>query len=344
MLAVVLLALGTNSPAGRPAPAQPATLRQPPEPDPSPLPEEPQHQPEDAPFDWKELVAYKASLPRYRPPAAAAGAALPFPFPIKVISLRRATARRASIVEQLGFQQVPFEFVDALDGDDPASFPTAEVGRYFSGERLAEVRFKKGNRRYNAACDLSHLRMMHALLGTSLPAQLVLEDDFVMPLPESMAAHAPAPGGGSHFLAALNATLHALPEDWDVAFLALCLEELGGAAVEAGPGVRVVKSGACAIALAYTRRAALIVLREAEAGKSNFDNLLVHLAVVSGRAVLRSCRALPARPHGCCTPLPALFILALSGGRVLLQAGKLNAYVADPPLVRWGKFPSQINV
>jgi hypothetical protein len=169
---------------------------------------------------WRRLALAKAALPRYRPPLHTAAAGPLFPFPVKVISLRRSTLRRASIEKQLGEQHVPFTFVDAVDGSNATSFPAADVERYFSGERLASFRRAAGDARDKVACDLSHFKLMHEMLGSSLPAQLVLEDDFRPP--EALSARAAPPNAtSSPFLAALNATLFALPADWDVLYLAL---------------------------------------------------------------------------------------------------------------------------
>jgi hypothetical protein len=52
---------------------------------------------------------------------------------------------------QLHEQHVAFAFVDAVDGDDPASLPAADVERYFSGRRLELVRNGAGNARHKAA-------------------------------------------------------------------------------------------------------------------------------------------------------------------------------------------------
>jgi hypothetical protein len=260
--------------------------------------------------DWRRVAAAKATLPRYRPPANQSAASPPFPFPVKVLSLPRSSARRRSAQEQLATAGVPFEFVDAVDGDDPAALPAADVERYFSGERLAKFRGGSPNARFKVACDLSHFRLMHALLASPLQAQLVLEDDFQLPAAlaatsrpgrrrmgqvyqatrsltaEGDEAAAATAESASPFLGALNATLHALPADWDVLHLSLCEATLGG---EVGPGVRVFSRGFCTLGLLYSRRAALAVLREAEVGSRNVDNLLMDLTEASAARAAFEC-------------------------------------------------------
>ena len=219
--------------------------------------------------EWREIAAAKANLPRYVTPNAS-----DFAFPVKVISMRRSTERREAMAAQLEAQHVRFEFVDAVDGDDDDGFPDADVQRYFSGDRLAHFRNATGNARRKVACDLSHFRLMHALLASTHPAQVVLEDDFQLP------AHAVSDTTGheSPFLAALMTTLNALPEDWDVMYLMLSFITPGGVV---GPGVRTFLHGTGTLGMVYTRRAALIALREAELGALNVDSMLQKLHEVS---------------------------------------------------------------
>ena len=50
-----------------------------------------------------------------------------------------------------------------------------------AGPRLAKYRAGASNARYKVACDLSHFRMMHALLGGVCASVNVSEDDFDIP-------------------------------------------------------------------------------------------------------------------------------------------------------------------
>ena len=140
-----------------------------------------------------------------------------------------------------------------------------QIEAYFKGERLAKYRRRTGNARYKVACDLSHFRLLHALLGGDEPMVLVLEDDF------TVAASA------QPLRAALAERLAALPADWDVLRLQLCDATLEG---EVGRGARLFSRGFCTLGLVYTRRAALIALHAARAGNRNIDNLLLDLALV----------------------------------------------------------------
>ena len=96
-----------------------------------------------------------------------------------MLSLQRSSDRRAHVAAELAAHNITFDFVEALDGDD--ILPEEEVVQYVAGPRLAKYRVGASNARYKVACDLSHFRLMHALLGGVAPAQLVLEDDFDIP-------------------------------------------------------------------------------------------------------------------------------------------------------------------
>lgn len=212
-------------------------------------------------WDWKHVAAARTNLPRYQVPGN-------LTFPIWVLSLARSTERRDHVRAELAAAGVhDFEFVDALDGD--GDLPEAEVQTYFTGERLAKFRARTPNARYKVACDLSHFRLMHRLLGTGLPMALVLEDDFAVP---------PA---SRPLLPALRARLGALPAGWDVLHLSLCDAT---PQAWAGPGVRLFSRGFCTLGTLYTRRAALRALRAAEVGLRNVDNLLLDLALTGALA------------------------------------------------------------
>ena len=222
--------------------------------------------------EWREVAAAKERLPRYVTPIDIHNASQ-FPFPVKVISMRRAKERRESMATQLEAQHVQFEFVDAVDGDSEDAFPDADIQRYFSGERLAHFLNATGNARRKVACDLSHFRLMHALLASTFPAFVVLEDDVQLPAVALSDMASP-------FLDAIKAKLEVLPEDWDVMYLALSFITPGGGV---GPGVRSFRHGTGAYGMVYTRRGALIALREAELGALNVDSMLQKLQEVSSR-------------------------------------------------------------
>lgn len=80
------------------------------------------------PFQDEALAQAKAALPRYELPSDA-----PFPhFPIYVISLERATERRAAAEQQLVSRGVNFTFFDAVDGAQQP-LPDADVRAGWGG-------------------------------------------------------------------------------------------------------------------------------------------------------------------------------------------------------------------
>ena len=85
---------------------------------------------------------------------------------------------------------------------------------------------------------------------------------------------------------ALNASIRALPADWDVLHLHLCLST---PKAFVGPGIRIYSRGFCTLGLLYTRRAALKVLHEAEMGSRNVDNIIMDLVAVSFLLLYFSC-------------------------------------------------------
>jgi GR25 family glycosyltransferase involved in LPS biosynthesis len=141
---------------------------------------------------------------------------------------------------------------------------------------------------------------MHTLLASGLPAHVVLEDDFQL---ASALQAALTPSSASPFLEALNTTLSELPEDWDILYLAAD-EKRGGKRVS--PRARECHSGSGVgtLGAAYTRRAALVALEEAQKGLHNVDHML----------------------------------------DTLTKSGALKAYMCDPPLLLQAleRFPSEI--
>lgn len=212
--------------------------------------------------DWPAVAARKRALPRFDP-----GPLSNFSLPIRVLSVASATARRESVARQMSAAGVEYEVLDAVDGD--GALPEEEVRAYVSGNRLAKFRRRTPNARYKVACDLSHLRAMHRLVGEGGAMHLVMEDDAIL-APRFLEE----PG---LFRREVHTLLASAPADWDVLYLDLCLLV---PADWAGPRVRLYARGFCTLAQVYTRAAALAVLHAARAGTRNIDNLMYDMHTI----------------------------------------------------------------
>jgi glycosyl transferase, family 25 len=97
-------------------------------------------------------------------------------WPIFVISLRDAAARRAAISSQLDALGLDYEFFDAVDGRKglPAEYE-AMVDRPGT---LATLGRSMGNAEY--ACALSHMEVYRRIVERSLPGAIVFEDDAII--------------------------------------------------------------------------------------------------------------------------------------------------------------------
>lgn len=94
--------------------------------------------------------------------------------PVFVISLGDSKDRRETISKYLKVLDIPFEFVDAIDGRDEVS-PEHEylIDRKESrslGRRMSNVEF---------ACALSHLKTYQKIIKKEIPHALILEDDAI---------------------------------------------------------------------------------------------------------------------------------------------------------------------
>jgi len=115
--------------------------------------------------------------------------------PIWMISLARATDRRAFVADGFARLGVPYEVIDGIDG----AALTHEQRRRSSQLRAL---FRKGRRITggNLGCSLSHLSVYERMVTEQVPAVVVMEDDAV-PKPE--------------LLQVLD-DLDSFPADWDV--------------------------------------------------------------------------------------------------------------------------------
>lgn len=198
-----------------------------------------------------------AAMPRYDPPYDIHSLAL------FVVSMPGSNERRSSVTQQMESHGIAFQWWDAVDGSKP--LPEDEVRWYTSGWRLKEfLNTEPGSHAYRkAACDLSHLRLMHDMIGAGRDVQIVLEDDVQFM--------------GDDFLGALNGTLRALPADWDVLWLnhgPPIQRKPSNLVGWVGPGVRLFLDNSVTVGMVYRRSFALRVLNEAQIGNKDIDNLM----------------------------------------------------------------------
>jgi GR25 family glycosyltransferase involved in LPS biosynthesis len=163
------------------------------------------------------------------------------------VSLRSETARRASVEQQMASLGTDFRWWDAVDGTK--ALPDDEVRWYVSGSRLKQYKRRApGSQEWRKiACDLSHLRLMHDMVASGRDIQVVLEDDVQLL---------------GDFKQRLNATLAALPADWDVLWLnhgAPIQRKRSNLRGWVGPGLRMFTDNSATVGMVYRRSFALVV-------------------------------------------------------------------------------------
>ena len=117
------------------------------------------------------------------------------PVPIWVVSLARATERRARISRAFADLGLDLELCDAVDGQAPAPVDVAEYSRWRSLYQVGR-RLSLGE----IGCARSHLRLYQRMLDDDVDAACIVEDD-AEPSPE---------------LPAVLADIDRLPPDWQV--------------------------------------------------------------------------------------------------------------------------------
>ena len=94
--------------------------------------------------------------------------------PVFVISLVDSTDRRETISRYLNVLEIPFEFVDAIDGrcgvQTEHEVLIERKERRSLGRRMSDVEF---------ACALSHLKTYQQIVKDDIPYALILEDDAI---------------------------------------------------------------------------------------------------------------------------------------------------------------------
>jgi glycosyl transferase, family 25 len=97
--------------------------------------------------------------------------------PIWVVSLERATERRAFVVQSFTDAGLDYEVIDAVEG---TTLSLEERRSYSRARSLFEV--GRGLMEGEVGCALSHLRLLRRMLDEHIPEVLIVEDD-VAPTP-----------------------------------------------------------------------------------------------------------------------------------------------------------------
>ncbi len=95
-------------------------------------------------------------------------------WPIYVISLKDAGARRAACVKALGDLGLDFDFFDAIDG---RALGEAQLAAAYDAERNAR-QYKRPLSRPEIGCYLSHHALWRRIVEENLEGAVILEDDF----------------------------------------------------------------------------------------------------------------------------------------------------------------------
>lgn len=97
-------------------------------------------------------------------------------WPIFIVSLKDATARRERLEEQLGKLNLKYEFIDAVDGRNGLPYDAeAMVDRVLTQENLGR---DMANSEYG--CALSHIHIYEEIISKNLPGAVILEDDAII--------------------------------------------------------------------------------------------------------------------------------------------------------------------
>jgi glycosyl transferase family 25 len=95
--------------------------------------------------------------------------------PVFVISLKDATTRRQSIVDQMQKLSIPFDFIDAVDG---RGFDMDTHAAYNKRKRLAF--FRQDMTGGELGCLLSHRSIFQKMVDENIERALILEDDAIL--------------------------------------------------------------------------------------------------------------------------------------------------------------------
>ena len=178
---------------------------------------------------WEKDEALKQQQPRFRMTEEDR-----LLLPHWVVSLQRATDRRAALQSSFDQENVTFEFVDAFDVR--ATLPMQHASKYIDEGLLKKAVLGKLEtaKRAGMAAALSHLALMERAIVEQHSVVVQIEGDAVM-----------MPG----FNRKLDFALAQLPSDWDVLYLSGCkfldkmyspLTPIGG---YVGEGIRNLRWG-----------------------------------------------------------------------------------------------------
>ena len=106
------------------------------------------------------------------------------PIPIFVISLPRATERRADICHRLQADNLQYEIVNAVDGRELNRADYADRLEQYDSKEGSSFRCVNRKNRHNAplnngeiGCYLSHYNLWRRIVDEQIPAAVILEDD-----------------------------------------------------------------------------------------------------------------------------------------------------------------------
>jgi glycosyl transferase, family 25 len=118
--------------------------------------------------------------------------------PIWIVSLERASHRRSAVALEFDALDLPFEFIEAVDGraltDEQAALYSHWRALFEMGRGLSQGVF---------GCSLSHLRLYERMVTEDIPVVAIFEDD-IKPTPD---------------LRVVLESIHELPSDWQVVTL-----------------------------------------------------------------------------------------------------------------------------
>ena len=154
---------------------------------------------------------------------------------VHVISLARTRARRAQLIEELHKERVQFDVFTAVDGSMDLAY--SDILRYAGSRKQQKMTSitplntpsekNELHERLRFGCYMSHVRLWELQVESSIPHQVILEDDVHL---------------CEGFLADINHALQNLPIQWDTFYLASYHTKLGGFL---RPGIRQVKGALC---------------------------------------------------------------------------------------------------
>jgi hypothetical protein len=208
----------------------------------------------DIPF-WSNAERLKAQLPRYIRQNTGQ-------IPIWILSVRKFKDRRERVESE--FSDISFEFINGVDVEQ--TFPVDEFRMLFGGPRFWFA--NRGDRfaQMKLSIDHGHIKALLKLASSEYDMAVILEDDS-------------SRNRQIHLQQELSTILTRVPMDWDIIYLA----EIGNpllSKVEAGKGIKTVKSTSCTLAYIMHRKGAFKVLTEVFSSKVNLNIDLLYSELI----------------------------------------------------------------